>query len=223
MPALFDYIPAMRAMQPTRCLLASESGVHAADAGCAYEPCHVHILMLYYIANLSSIAMPSKQGTISIDFGTPLLGVMSLNTATCWGNSLRTPSPYVPIIMAVTSSQGISMMRISSSEALKLFVQSFSGLPKHPPFLYLSATSHNLVVYIAPLQTVNVISFSYLTRALDQGNESATILKRCLETSAATKVFFDARKAAKLLFDCCGIRLTNPVCFTSPNARNHTY
>jgi hypothetical protein len=148
---------------------------------------------------------------------------MSLNTATCWRNPLRTLSTYVPIIMAVLSSQVISMMRISSSQALNSFVQSFSGLPKYPPSLYLSATSHNLVVYIAPLHTVNVISLSYLTRALHQEDESATALKRCLETSAATKVFFDARRAAKLLFDRCGIRLTNPVCFTSPIARNHTY
>jgi hypothetical protein len=38
-----------------------------------------------------------------------------------------------------------------------------------------------------------------------------TALKALLETSTVTKVFFDARTPAKILFERCGIRLVKEV------------
>jgi hypothetical protein len=39
-------------------------------------------------------------------------------------------------------------------------------------------------------------------------------MKTFLEnTETTTKVFFDARMSAKMLFDRCGIKLANPVCY----------
>jgi hypothetical protein len=116
--------------------------------------------------------------------------------------------------MATTSPQTISTKRIHTHEALKPLVQSFNQLANDPASFYLSMDSRSLVMYIAPLGTVNVISLSYLVDALQQKDTSATTLKIFLESSLATKIFFDARTPAKVLFGRCGIKLVNPVRFT---------
>jgi hypothetical protein len=118
------------------------------------------------------------------------------------------------IIMTATSSQTISAKRIDAHEALEPLVRSFEGLPNIPASLYLSMGADSLVIYIAPLGTVNLIRLTYLADALQQRNTSASALKSFLEASIATKVFFDARTPAKVLFDRCGIKLANPVRLT---------
>ena len=113
--------------------------------------------------------------------------------------------------MAAIPSPLSSIQQINTSEALKSLLQSFGGLSNDPASFYLSMGSRNLVIYVAPLGSVNLISLRYLTNAVQQGNRNAYALKNFLETDIATKVFFDARTPAKFLFDRCGIKLANPV------------
>jgi hypothetical protein len=117
------------------------------------------------------------------------------------------------IIMASTSPQPILVDHIATPTALSTLVQSFTGLPNYPAPLYLSTNLHSLVVYVASLHTVNVISFTFLVEALRYGEDSASSFKDFLEASPTIKVFFDARMAAKTLYDRCGITLANNVRF----------
>jgi hypothetical protein len=112
--------------------------------------------------------------------------------------------------MASLSAQSISTSRITTGAALHTLVQSFNGLPSSPASLYLSTNSQSLVIYVAPNRKVNIITLSLLC----QGGAGAATMKTFLEnTETTTKVFFDARMSAKVLFDRCGIKLANPVCY----------
>ncbi|CAN9404739.1 unnamed protein product [Alternaria sp. RS040] len=75
-------------------------------------------------------------------------------------------------------------------------------------------TYETLVVYVAPKRTLSTISLPYLIEALRRKEENASALKSLLENGPVIKVFFDARETAKILFDSCGITMSNPVCFT---------
>jgi hypothetical protein len=120
--------------------------------------------------------------------------------------------------MTLISPETITVQRIASQDALNALCQSFDGLPNDPASLYLSTTSQSLIIYVAPTRAVNVINLPHLIEALCRKEKSASALKSLLETGGATKVFFDARKTAKTLFDSCGIRFAIPVSFTSPGA-----
>lgn len=113
--------------------------------------------------------------------------------------------------MAPTIPSTISVERISIPEALPAFLHCLVGLPNNPASLYISVNSRSLIIYVAPASTVNVIDLSDLSIALCQKDESVLALKSLLETGTAIKVFFDARMPAKILFDCCGIKLANKV------------
>jgi hypothetical protein len=114
--------------------------------------------------------------------------------------------------MASTSPPAISMNYIFTSAALNTLLQSFNGLLNNPASLYLSATPRRLIIYVLPTHTVNVLSLPYLIESLQQGKQSALGMKAFLENNeTTTKVFFDARMSAKLLFEQCGITLANPV------------
>lgn len=115
------------------------------------------------------------------------------------------------LTMTATSSLAISAEHISVPEALPAFVHSLIGVPNNPASLYLSINPRSLIIYVAPASTVNVINLSHLSVALRQENGSASALKTLLETGTTTKVFFDARIPAKVLFECCGIKLSNEV------------
>jgi hypothetical protein len=114
--------------------------------------------------------------------------------------------------MAVVPPIKITLQRIASPDAFHTLLQTFDGLPNNPASLYLSNTSHDLIIYVAPTRIVNSINISYLSKALSNQDEGASSLKGFLETGAATLVFFDARKTAKILFEKCDIKLSNPVC-----------
>ena len=116
--------------------------------------------------------------------------------------------------MTTITPQTISVQHVSTPETLTTLIQSFNGLPNNPASVYLSGNLHNLTIYVAPACTVNIVSLSYLAQALQKGEESASALKRYLEDSPATKVFFDARVAARFLFDRCGIKLADKVQLT---------
>jgi hypothetical protein len=90
-------------------------------------------------------------------------------------------------------------------------LDSFAQLPNNPAPLYLSVTSERLIVYVPAVSTVNFISLEQLSVALRQTDRLVTALKALLETSTVTKVFFDARTPAKILFERCGIRLVKEV------------
>jgi hypothetical protein len=119
--------------------------------------------------------------------------------------------------MTSISSGTITVQRVVTPDALNTLLQSFDGLPNNPASLYLSSTAQSLVVYVAPKRTVSAIGLLYLIEALRQKERSASALKSLLENGPVVKVFFDARKTAKILFDSCAIRLSNPVCFTQPS------
>jgi hypothetical protein len=121
--------------------------------------------------------------------------------------------------MALHRSGRIAYQRIASPDALSTLLESFNGLTNNPASLYLSSTStpQDLIIYVAPTRVVNAVSLQYLAEALSQGERYASALKSSLETGVATKVFFDARGTAKILFESCGIRLSNPVCFAHPD------
>jgi hypothetical protein len=119
-------------------------------------------------------------------------------------------------MMVPDSLEAVTVQFIASRDALGPLCQSFARLPNNPASLYLSATSRSLIIYVFPAHTVNVISIQYFDHALRQKDESAFALKSLLESGTAIKVFFDARKPAKVLFDRCGIRLSIPVSFISP-------
>ncbi|KAH6639887.1 hypothetical protein C7974DRAFT_422384 [Boeremia exigua] len=116
--------------------------------------------------------------------------------------------------MAFNSSGTITVQHITTPDALNTLCRSCDGLPngpKDPASLYLSHNTRSLTIYIAPLRVVNVISFPYLIKAFGQEEMGASALKSLLETNAATKVFFDARETAKILFDSCSIKLALPL------------
>lgn len=119
--------------------------------------------------------------------------------------------------MALTTSEMITVQRIATPVALNTLLQSFDGLPNNPASLYLSTTAQCLIIYVAPMRAVSIIGTSYLVEALHQKERNACALQSFLENGPAIKVFFDARKTAKILFDNCTIRLSNPVCFTQPS------
>lgn len=113
--------------------------------------------------------------------------------------------------MVLTTRSAVSVERISIPGGLPAFINSLIGLPNNPASLYLSISSRSLIIYIAPSLKVNVIDLSHLSIALRQENESASALKSFLETSTVTKVFFDARMPAKIIFDRCDVKLANEV------------
>jgi hypothetical protein len=123
--------------------------------------------------------------------------------------------------MMVPDSLGTATVQlIASRDAFGPLCQSFARLPSNPASLYLSATSQSLIIYVLPTHTVNVISLQYAAQALRQKDPSASALKSLLESGTAIKVFFDARKPAKVLYDSCGIRLSTPVsCIPSGGGR----
>ncbi|KAH7379116.1 hypothetical protein DE146DRAFT_761317 [Phaeosphaeria sp. MPI-PUGE-AT-0046c] len=114
--------------------------------------------------------------------------------------------------MAVNSLTMITVQRVATSDALDTLLQSFDGLPNNPASLYLSSTAVSLIVYVAPISTVSIISLPYLIEALLRRERSASALRSLLENGPAIKVFFDARRTAKILFDSCAIKLSNPPC-----------
>jgi hypothetical protein len=114
--------------------------------------------------------------------------------------------------MAVVPRRKITLQRIASTDSLHTLLQTFDGLPNNPASLYLSNTSHDLIIYVAPTRVVNSVNVSYLSKALSNQEKGASALKSFLETGAATLVFFGARKTAKIMFEKCDIRLSNPVC-----------
>jgi hypothetical protein len=114
--------------------------------------------------------------------------------------------------MAVLPPRKITLQRIASPDAFQSLLQTFDGLPNDPGSLYLSNTSHDLIIYVAPTRVVNLINISYLSNALSRKEKEASAMKSFLETGTASLVFFDARKTAKILFEECDIRLSNPVC-----------
>jgi hypothetical protein len=124
--------------------------------------------------------------------------------------------------MAVNPSETITVQRVATSDALDTLLQSFDGLPNNPAFLYLSTTAQSLIVYVAPKRTISAISLPYLIEALRRKERSASEFRSLLENGPAVKVFFDARKTAKILFDSCTIKLSNPVCFTEPRVEEST-
>jgi hypothetical protein len=77
------------------------------------------------------------------------------------------------IIMASVSPQAISMKRITIP--INTFIQNINGVPNDPASLYLSTDSPNLILYITPMCTVNVISLSHLAWALYQGEGGASV------------------------------------------------
>jgi hypothetical protein len=113
--------------------------------------------------------------------------------------------------MALIPPTRIKLQRVASPDEFHTLLRTFDGLPNDPAFLYLSNTSHDLIIYVAPTRVVNSINISYLSKALSIQEKGASALKSFLETGAATLVFFDARKTAKILFEKCDIRLSNPV------------
>ncbi|KAH8621010.1 hypothetical protein IG631_24007 [Alternaria alternata] len=121
--------------------------------------------------------------------------------------------------MTSISSATLTVQRIVTADTLSTLLQSFDGLSNNPASLYLSSTAQNLVVYVAPKRTLSTISLPYLIDALRRKEEDASALKSLLENGPLIKVFFDARKIAKTLFDSCGIKLSNPVCFTHSDQR----
>jgi hypothetical protein len=107
--------------------------------------------------------------------------------------------------MAVNPSETITVQRVATSDALDTLLQSFDGLPNNPASLYLSTTAQSLIVYVAPKRTISAISLPYLIEALRRKERSASEFRSLLENGPAVKVFFDARKTAKILFDSCTI------------------
>jgi hypothetical protein len=124
--------------------------------------------------------------------------------------------------MAPVSPEKITVQRIADCDALNTLCQSFDGLPNNPASLYLSNNPQSLIIYVAPTRTVNIVSLPYLIGALHREERSAAALRSILESAGLTKVFFDARKTAKILFDSCGIRLAIPVRSTRSSTRIHT-
>jgi hypothetical protein len=124
--------------------------------------------------------------------------------------------------MAVNTSETITVQRVATSKALDTLLQSFDGLPNNPASLYLSTTAQSLIIYVAPKHTISAIGLPYLIAALRRKERSVFALRSFLENGPAVKVFFDARKTAKILFDSCTIKLSNPVCFTQPSVGKNT-
>jgi hypothetical protein len=116
--------------------------------------------------------------------------------------------------MITTSPQTVTTEWISTPRALSALVQSCSGLSNNPPSLYLSTNSHSLIIYVKPYHAINSINLSFFRAALQHKDESAAAFKSFLETGAVIKVFFDARTSSKILFNSCGIELTNGVQIT---------
>ena len=114
--------------------------------------------------------------------------------------------------MAVVPPRKITLQGIASPDAFHTLLQTLDGLPNNPASLYLSNTSHDLIIYVAPTRVVNLINISYLSNALSEKEKEASAMKSFLETGTASLVFFDARKTAKVLFEKCDIKLSNPVC-----------
>jgi hypothetical protein len=123
--------------------------------------------------------------------------------------------------MAVVPPRKITLQRIASPDAFHTLLQTFDGLPNNPASLYLSNTSYDLIIYVAPTRVVNSINISYLSKALSDQEKGAYALKTFLETGATTLVFSDARKTAKMLFEKCNIRLSNPVCSIYLNIKTY--
>ncbi|KAF2867046.1 hypothetical protein BDV95DRAFT_622660 [Massariosphaeria phaeospora] len=113
--------------------------------------------------------------------------------------------------MAPTTSATISVQRIWIPDDHPAFLQSLVDAPNNPASLYLSVSSRSLVIYVAPTSTVNIVSLPHLSVALSQEHNSAIALKTFLESGKITKVFFDARSPAKILFEHCDIALVT--CF----------
>ncbi|CAN9258929.1 unnamed protein product [Alternaria alternata] len=103
--------------------------------------------------------------------------------------------------MALIPPTRIKLQRVASPDEFHTLLRTFDGLPNNPASLYLSNTSHDLIIYVAPTRVVNSINISYLSKALSIQEKGASALKSFLETGAATLVFFDARKTAKILFE----------------------
>lgn len=115
----------------------------------------------------------------------------------------------------------ITLQRVASPDAFHTLLRTFDGLPDNPASLYLSNTSHDLIIYVAPTRIVNSIDISYLSKALSSQEKGASASKSFLVTGAATLVFFDARKTAKILFEKCDIKLSNPVRSIYRNIKRH--
>ena len=106
----------------------------------------------------------------------------------------------------------ITVIPVSVSHDLSMFIPSLTGFPNNPASLYLSTSHGNLVIYIAPLSKVITIDLLDLSNALNQQHDSAIALKSLLEDKKTVKVFFDARTPAKILFEKCDITLSVDVC-----------
>jgi hypothetical protein len=113
--------------------------------------------------------------------------------------------------MMASATPTISVERISIPRALPAFMHSLIGLPNDPASLYISVDSRNLIIYVEPTSTINVVDLSHLTVALHQEDDSALALKSFLEIGPTIKVFFDARMPARTLFHCCNIELPTEV------------
>jgi hypothetical protein len=124
---------------------------------------------------------------------------------------VETLARRIPFNAMAPNTTPISVENISIPDGLPKFFDSFAQLPNNPAPLYLSVTSERLIVYVPAVSTVNFISLEQLSVALRQTDRLVTALKALLETSTVTKVFFDARTPAKILFERCGIRLVKEV------------
>ncbi|KAF2755967.1 hypothetical protein EJ05DRAFT_502441 [Pseudovirgaria hyperparasitica] len=104
--------------------------------------------------------------------------------------------------MATNTPATISVEHIFIPDGLPAFMQTLYSLPNCPPSLYLTVSSStSLVIYVAPASQIAIIKLSELRTALDQQDQNALALKSLLEHGPKTKVFFDARDAAKVLFE----------------------
>ncbi|KAK7178168.1 3'-5' exonuclease [Paraphaeosphaeria sporulosa] len=109
--------------------------------------------------------------------------------------------------MAPPVLSGIIVEYIDVRRTLTTLVDSLIRHPNNPASLYLAVDHRSLVIYMAPALTINIVDLGEFSSALHQGHESALALKSVLEATTTTKVFFDARTPARILYDRCGIKL----------------
>lgn len=113
--------------------------------------------------------------------------------------------------MMNSNMKEISVRYVSDVGTLGVVLHNIAGLPNNPPSLYLSTDSRNLIIYVEPISTVNIIEVTALQNAIIERHEYAIALKTILETGPTRKVFFDARTPAKHLLSSCNIQLTSDV------------
>jgi hypothetical protein len=76
--------------------------------------------------------------------------------------------------MAVIPPRRITLQRVAGPDAFYTLLRTFDGLPDSPASLYLSNTSRDLIIYVAPTRIVNSINISYLSKALSNQDEGAS-------------------------------------------------